>query len=102
MHYNRKERKNLARQFGLKPKNETAEQRRARVERSAIAGKQIHQQFLMATENSIRNQMAEKDAQVLKSLTESLGAEEAEKRVANNKALEDKRREKLFNKKNNR
>ena len=102
MHYNRKERKNLARQFGLKPKNETAEQRASRIERSRIAGDQIHQQFLMQTENSIRNQQSEKEAQVLKSLTEAFGAEEAAKRVANNKALEDKRREKLFNKKNNR
>lgn len=100
MHYNRKERKNLARQFGLKPKNETAEQRASRVERSAIAGNQIHQQFLMETENSIRNQMAEKDAAVLKSMTESLGAEGAARVMANNKMLEDKRREKLFNKKN--
>jgi hypothetical protein len=102
MHYNRKERKKLAKQFGLKTKNETQKQKQERVARSMIAGNQIHQQFLMQTENDVRNQLAEKEAQSLKSLTESLGAETAARIVANNKMLEDKRREKLFKKKSNR
>ena len=102
MHYNRKERKNLAKQFGLKPKNETEKQRSERVERSMIAGNQINQQFLMQTENDVRNQLAEKEAKALKSLTESHGADTAARILANNKMLEDKRREKLFKKKSNR
>lgn len=100
MHYNRKERKNLAKQLGLKPNDESAKQRAERTTRSREAGNQIHQQFLMQTENNIRNQQVEKDAQVLKSLTEKYGAEEAARIMANNKAIEDKRREKLLKKKN--
>lgn len=98
MHYNRKERKRLAKQFGL-TKNETPEQKRERVSRSIVAGKQIHQQFLMETENSIRNQLAEKEAQVLKSMIESFGEEKAKAMFAANKLAEEKRREKQ-NKKN--
>ena len=100
MHYNRKERKKLAKQFGLKSNNETAEQRQERVHRSMIAGNQIHQQFLMQTENNIRNQEAEKEAKVLQSLIEAFGPEIAAEMVENNKKLEDKRKEKLFRKKN--
>lgn len=100
MHYNRKERKNLAKQLGLKNNNETIKQREDRIERSRIAGEQIHQQFQMQVQNDIRNQRAEKDAEVLKSLAEKHGQAEAERILANNKMLEDKRREKLLKKKN--
>ena len=100
MHYNRKERKTLAKQLGLKPKNETAQQRAERTARSREAGNQIQQQFLMQTENNIRNQQVEKDAEVLRSMTEKYGAEEAARIMANNKAIENKRREKLLKKKN--
>ena len=99
-HYNRKERKNLAKKLGLTNNNESREQRQERVSRSITAGNQIHQQFLMQTENNVRNQEAEKEAQVLKSLTEAFGPEKAAIMVENNKKLEDKRREKLFRKKN--
>jgi len=94
-HYNRKERKNLAKRLGLKNNNETTSQRQERIERSRIAGNQIHQQFLMQVENDQRNQLVEKEAQVLKSLTESVGAEEAARIIASNKAAEEKRRLKL-------
>lgn len=99
-HYNRKERKNLAKKLGLVKSDETSKQRQDRIERSKIAGNQIHQQFLMQVENDQRNQLVEKDAQVLMSLTESLGAEEAARIMANNKAVEEKRRQKLLKKKN--
>lgn len=99
MHYNRKERKKLAKQFGL-TKNETTAQKRERVSRSIVAGKQIHQQFLMQTENSIRNQMVEKEAACIRSLTETVGAEAAERMIANNKEVEAKRQAKLNRKKN--
>lgn len=95
MHYNRKERRSLARKFGLKSSDESTKQRAERLERSMAAGNQIQQQFQMQVENSIRNQQVEKDAQVLKSLTESHGAEEAARIMANNKKVEDARREKL-------
>jgi hypothetical protein len=54
----------------------------------------------MQVENNIRNQRAEKDAEVLKSLSEKHSPEEAARILANNKMLEDKRREKLLKKKN--
>jgi hypothetical protein len=100
MHYNRKERKNLAKQLGLKTANETREQRSERTSRAREAGNQIHQQFLMQNENTLRNQQVEKDAEVLRSLTEKHGAEEAARILANNKKIEEKRREKLLKKKN--
>jgi len=98
--YSRSERRALARQFGLTTTNEPQAKRAERISRSIEAGKQIHQQFQMQVENNIRNQETEKEAQVLKSLTESLGAEEAARIIANNRMLEEKRRAKLLKKKN--
>jgi hypothetical protein len=99
MHYNRKERKNLAKQLGL-AKDETSAQREERVSRSIMAGRQISQQFQMQVENAIRNQMTEKEAQMLKSLTETHGEAEAERIIANNRMVEEKRQAKLLKKKN--
>lgn len=99
-HYNRRERRNLAKKLGLQTKNETTAQRADRIERSRIAGEQIQQQFQMQVENNLRNQQVEKDAQVLKNLTESVGAEEAARIMANNKKAIEKRQEKLQRKKN--
>ncbi len=99
-HYNRKERKNLAKQLGLKKKNESFKERQERISRANEAGKQIHQQFLMQTENNIRNQQVERDAKALRSLAETVGETEAERILAGNKMAEEKRRQKLLKKKN--
>jgi hypothetical protein len=101
MHYNRKERKNLAKQLGLKNKNESDKQRQERVSRSIIAGDQIHQQFLMQVENDLRNQRVEEDAKILKSLTESFGEAEAKRIMASNTVAAEKRKQKKLLKKKN-
>jgi len=99
-HYNRKERKKLAKKLGLVNKNETFQERNDRVFRSIEAGKQLQQQFLMQTENNLRNQEVEREALYLRRLIERVGEEEAEKIMANNRKAEEKRQEKLFKKKN--
>lgn len=79
MHYNRKERRRLAKQLGLLKKSESWQEKRERIARSIEAGKQIHQQFLMETENSIRNQMAEREARAMQREADGENSAEAEK-----------------------
>ena len=90
-HYNRKERRRLAKKLGLINKNETREERNTRISRSIEAGKQIHQQFLMQNENNLRNQEVEREAEYFKKLVERVGADEAEKILANNRKAEEKK-----------
>ena len=96
MHYNRTERRKLAKQFGLlTTKGEPRERSIERRERSRIAGEQIHSQFLAENEVHLREQAADMEARQLENLTASHGAEEAARIIANNKRLQQKREAKL-------
>lgn len=98
MNYSRRERRELAKKLGLTDPNETLGKRNERVTRSIEAGKQIHQQFQMQVENGLRNQASEREAEALASLTASHGEEEANRILANNRAVIQKRKEKLAKK----
>lgn len=102
MNYSRRERRELAKRLGLTNPNESLAKRNERVTRSIEAGKQIHQQFQMQVANSLRNQASEIEAKALASLTESHGEAEAVRILANNRAVEQKRKEKLAKKRTQR
>ncbi len=99
MHYSRKERRNLAKQLGLSKKNETRSETNDRIFRSSQAGIQINQQFQMQTENEIRNKLSEKEVSVFNSLINSVGENEANRILENNRMIEEKRRLKLLKRK---
>ena len=99
-HYSRKQRKELAKMLGLINANETPLQRAERLKRSAEAGKQIHTQFVMNTENSIRNQMTEIEAKRFNSLVESLGEERAKQAMENERIIKQKKQAKKLKKLN--
>lgn len=67
-HYNRRERRNLAKALGLRTKNESTKQRQDRISRSIIAGNQISQQFQAMVENEQRQALTDKYAQATKNL----------------------------------
>lgn len=99
MHQNRKERRKLAKSFGLLSGPANREQK----ERAMQAGKQIKKMFDDDTENSIRNQLAEKESACVAGLVSSgMSEEDAKKVVAKNHELELKRLEKLATRKKKR
>ena len=79
MFYSRRERRNLAKQFGLHKIKETAKEKAERQHRAMEAGQQIHMQHVMEAENAMRNQMAEKEAKRIQNLVESFGEERTKK-----------------------
>jgi len=66
-----------------------------RVRRSQEAGKQIHRQHLNNSETNSRNVQADKDAEQLKSLTESVGEERAKEIITSNRKVAKDREERL-------
>lgn len=95
MHYNRRERRRLAKQLGiLTTKHETQAQATERRKRSREAGDQIHRQFLAENEVRLREARAERDAKMLENLTATYGAERAKEIMENNIACERARQEK--------
>lgn len=64
-HYNRRERRNLAKALGLRTKNESTRQRQERISRAIAAGNQISQQFQAMVENEQRQLMTDKFAQAV-------------------------------------
>lgn len=85
--YNRRQRRSLAKSVGFL--NESSNEKwLERVQRSNEAGRQIDQQYKNQVETDIRNAAAERDARTLDNLTQSVGQEEAERIMANNKRLE--------------
>lgn len=96
MHYNRSQRRKFAKQLGLLgSKGESQKTASERRSRSMEAGRQIHHQFLSENEVNLREADAEREAKQLISLTESHGAEEAARIIANNKNLQRLRDQKL-------
>lgn len=67
-HYNRRERKALAKALGLRTKNESTRQRQERVSRSILAGNQISQQFQAMVENEQRQSLTDKYARATTNL----------------------------------
>lgn len=95
MHYNRRERRRLAKQLGiLKPQSESQAQATERRKRSREAGDQIHRQFLAENEVRLREAAAEREANMLESLTERYGADKAKEIMDNNAQVERARRDK--------
>lgn len=70
--YNRRERRNLAKQLGLINTNESTKQRSERVFRSIQAGRQIEQQFQMIVENDQREFLTETYASCTRNLANGL------------------------------
>lgn len=101
--HSRRDRKNMMRKLkkmGLIPKHETQKTRAERIHRSRLAGEQMHTQFMMDNEMSIRKQEAEKQHAQFKNLAESFGEEKAREIIAKNMELARKREEKLRSRKN--
>lgn len=95
MYYNRKQRREFAKQLGLIGKKESFSKWHERILRGIEAGKQLHNQFVNETENSVRKQMSDREARVIKNLSDSLGQDVALEIVANNRAIDEKRRQEL-------
>jgi hypothetical protein len=93
MHYNRKQRRSLARSMGLLNVSSN-EVWRERVRRSIQAGQQIDQQFKNQVESRLRNIAAEREAAMIKS------DPDAEQRIANNRRIAAAREEDLYVRRN--
>lgn len=95
MHYNRRERRRLAKQLGLlSTKNENQAQAAERRKRSREAGDQIHRQFLAENEVRLREAHADREARMLENLTAAYGSDRAKEIMANNLAHDRARQEK--------
>lgn len=94
MHYNRRQRREIAKSIGL-GKNESKEAREERIVRAIEAGRQIDRQFKNQVETNLRYQAAEKDAEILESLTEKYGKEKANKIMTDNAKITAAREENL-------
>lgn len=118
-HYNRKERRKIAKMLGLHGKRietvelpdgtkkqvkrkETPEERLERVWRGAEAGRNIETQFTQQVENSIREQLLAKETQALANLTAAVGEEKAREILLNNFQVEQKRTSDLLARKERR
>lgn len=84
MHYNRRQRRQLAKDLGLLGKQESHQQWLERTRRSREAGEQIHMQFLAENEARLREAAAEREGRQLESLTEKFGEERAKEIMENN------------------
>ena len=76
-HYNRKERRQLAKQLGLKKKYESPQEKSERISRSIAAGKVLHQQYQMMVENDLRTRAAEREAKAFQNLVDQVGEDKA-------------------------
>lgn len=88
MNYSRRDRRRLAKQFGLIKSDETNSQATERRSRSKEAGDQINMQFLAENEVRLREAAADREAAQLESLTASVGADEAARIMVNNKKIQ--------------
>jgi hypothetical protein len=115
MHYNRRERRRLAKALGLygtamdtvkdaegndinKTRPENDKEAKERRSRGRIAGDQIHSAFLQKVENDLRAADTKKDEEVFANLAKSVGEERAKEIVKNNLEVERKRLEKKIKK----
>lgn len=95
--YSRRDRRRLAKQFGLDKIKETREEKLDRQHRAMEAGQQIHSLHVMEAENSLRNQKAEKEALRIQGLVEIFGEEKVKEILADEAKITAKK-----NAKNNR
>lgn len=119
IHYNRKQRRDIARQLGMLGKasvmtkdaegrevavqrDETFADRADRTERSIHAGRSIESQFMQGVENAQRETAARREAEALTALTERIGAERAVLILEGNERVARAREEKLRRKKERR
>lgn len=91
MHYNRRQRRELAKQMGLIGKNESPTAWASRVGRSIEAGKQIDRQFKNNNETDMRNAEADAEAATLSTLIEKVGDDRANEIMTNNRKLAEDR-----------
>jgi 2-oxo-4-hydroxy-4-carboxy--5-ureidoimidazoline (OHCU) decarboxylase len=84
MHYNRKQRRSLARGMGLLNRSSNSVWRE-RVRRSIQAGIQIDQQFKNQVESRLRNAATEKEAAMIKADPDAAG------RIAKNRKIAEER-----------
>jgi hypothetical protein len=94
-HYNRAQRRELAKGMGMIPESETPEQWKERIKRSQEAGRQIDRQFKNNSETNRRNAAADTEARVLNSLIEKYGEESANEIMTNNRKVAEERAAKM-------